>query len=136
MKKFLLIIVGTLICTATCSAAETTYKWLTFTFVDNTEMSVASDNLNIAYDSNAKKLTLTSQSVNKTLSVEELASMRFADVPTAVTDILTDNQSSFEVYTLNGVRAGQFDDYNAMRQTLPSGIYLVKTTNKSFKIIF
>lgn len=107
------------------------YKWLTFTLADDTEISVASDNLRLSYSDGS--LQLTSLSVNKTLPVASLKSMRFTSSSSGIQEI--ESSGNLEVYTLQGVKLGEYTKLDEVRNVLPAGIYVVKSEKQIVKII-
>lgn len=109
------------------------YPWLTFRLADGTEMSVAADNLTMTYQDG--KLLLSSGSVNEVFTVSDLESMRFSAELGAIAQVEGDDNSPIELFTVNGIKAGEFRTVNDARRELPSGIYLVKMKNRTIKII-
>lgn len=113
------------------------YQWLTFTMTDNTEMSVAAENLTITYNETDRSLQLKSATVNNRLAVDNIKSMRFTETmgvnAPEVDGISTGN---VEFYNIDGVKSGVFSSIEEARTSLPSGIYVVKNNGKSFKVIF
>lgn len=110
------------------------YPWLTFTLADNTEVSVASDNLQMDYADGI--LHLSSPAVNETFDVSSLESMRFSSVATGIDDVKVSEDGLLDMFSMSGVRVGQFASLNEAKVSLPSGIYTVKGKNKTIKVIF
>lgn len=109
--------------------------WLTFSMKDNTELSVASENLNIDY--NNKMLVLTSASVNQSISIDQVKSMRFTTSPAGINEVIGDLASGeIDFYNVTGTKAGRFTSVDEAKKNLPSGIYILNNGEKSLKIIF
>lgn len=130
------MIIGASLMLPVISHAED-YQWLTFTMTDNTEMSVAAENLTITYNETDRSLQLKSATVNNRLAVDNIKSMRFTETmgvnAPEVDGISTGN---VEFYNIDGVKSGVFSSIEEARTSLPSGIYVVKNNGKSFKVIF
>lgn len=132
MNRFYLMLLA-LAASLGIKASASGYQWLPFTFTDNTQLSVAAEGLEIRYDQ--ANLKLSSATVNETLAVAELASMRFAEAPTGISAAAAD-AAPVEVYSLQGVEMGCYKSAEEVRAALPSGVYIVKQSSKSMKVIF
>lgn len=82
-------------------------------------------------------LLLKSATVDQQLPVDQIKSMRFTSTLTT-SDLVTDDVEPglIEIFDLSGLCAGKFNTMEDARNTLPSGIYVMKTTLKTHKIIF
>lgn len=130
--KQLLFVVTLLFPTMAVAKGE---SWLTFSMKDKSELSVASENLSIDY--NNRMLVLTSPSVNQTISIDHVKSMRFTSSPSGIIEIKEDLTSgNIELYNLAGTKVGGFSSLDEARKNLPSGIYIINKGEKSLKIIF
>lgn len=130
--KQLLFVVTLLFPTMAFASGET---WLTFSMKDNTELSVASENLNIDYSN--RMLVLTSASVNQTISIDQVKSMRFTATPSGINEVIGNSASGeFDFYNISGTKAGKFTSIDEARKNLPSGIYIITNGEKSLKIVF
>lgn len=117
------------------SAASGGYRWMTFTLTDNSQLTVSADNLHIAYSDS--QLRLTSATVNETLPLSTVKSMKFTDPVSEIEEMpaaLT--AENVTLYKPNGVKAGEFKSCDAARKALPSGVYIMKHDSKTIKIIF
>ena len=105
-----------------------------------------SANNTLSYDfSDALEFTrITASSVNATLTVEEIATTDFVTVyPNPTTDkliIVSENIQNSILYNVNGQNVLESDHNELDVSQLPTGIYLLRTTNKqnqlsTFKII-
>ena len=133
MKSFkcILLAVGLL---ASTEIYALDFPWLSFKMKDASEITVAADNLTMNYSDG--DLVLTSASVSETLPVADIASMTFTNQQDGVDEINSVLSEKASYYTSGGVRAGEFKSVDDARRSLPSGIYIVRTGSKSFKIIF
>ena len=138
MKKFfliLIIVVGTLTARASLSPAptseESNYTYLTFEMTDGAKVSVPVSSLTITISgntltagsqaftlSNLKKMYFSTSDESTTTGIEEIAN--------ATLDEAT------EIYDLNGRKMGNGDWSDGK---LPKGVYIVKTKNKTFKML-
>lgn len=134
MNKVKLLVIGAALMLPQLSNAED-YQWLTFTMTDNTEMSVAADNLSITY--NEGSLKLKSATVDQAIAVAHIKSMRFTDTM-GIHSISGngDDACKSEFYNIDGVKAGEYSSVEEARESLPSGIYIVKNNNTTLKVIF
>ncbi len=114
--------------------AAADYPWLTFLMADNTELSVASDNLEINYSDG--NLQLTSATVDQSIPVNQIKSMRFTTLSSAIDEIADDFTSPADYFTLSGVCVGRFATLDEARSSLPAGIYIGKSESKTLKVIF
>lgn len=133
MKKLrsLILAVGMVLPIASFAAD---YQWLTFRMADNSEVSVAADNLSINYsDAN---LYLKSATVDLTISVDQIKTMRFTSSEAGIDDVNINLPFKADYYTVSGVKVGRFTSIEEARKNLPSGIYIAKNETKIFKVIF
>lgn len=121
--------------TAISMSAASGYRWMTFTLADNSQLTVAADNLHIDYS--GSHLKLTSPTVNETLPASSIKSMRFTDTSSNAVEIPSVKAAeSVTLYSPNGVKAGEFKNCDAARAALPSGVYIIRQESKTIKIIF
>lgn len=107
------------------------YPWLTFRMADDTEISVSADNLAMNYKDGY--LQLNSSSVDKAIPVDQIKSMKFTSYSAGIQDII-DAQADGEYYNLSGICVGRYSSVENARKALPSGIYIVKSEKKTFKV--
>lgn len=110
------------------------YKWLTFTLTDNSQLAVAAENLEITYKDGA--LVLTSDKVDRTLPAATVKSLQFTDPKSAADEIEAPTDATAELYTLAGVKVGTYKSRDDARAALPSGIYIMKQNSQTTKLIF
>lgn len=105
--------------------------FLTFKFVDGNECAFPADDLSISVEN--QTLQLKSSEVNVTLSIKDLASMRFTDSPeTGISQL--DSDSALEVYSLKGESVGLFQSFYDLKKSLPTGTYIIRQGKNSIKI--
>lgn len=102
---------------------------------DNSEISVASEDLMITYSN--QNLQLKSKTVDQQIPINTIKSMQFKLTSVGL-DALLDNNTSekIEFYSLSGTKVGIYNSIEETREKIPAGIYVVKCNNKSFKVIF
>ncbi|MBD5306450.1 MAG: hypothetical protein HDS14_02335 [Bacteroides sp.] len=109
------------------------FQWFSFKLKDASEITVAADGLVMNYSDG--NLLLTSGSVNKSLPVAEIASMRFVEA-SGVEGVTVSLYESATYYTLGGAEVGVFASADDAKRALPSGVYIAKSVSSSFKVIF
>lgn len=110
------------------------YPWLTFKMADGNEMSVASEGLTINYIDGY--LQLKSTTVDQSILCEEVKSMKFSATPVSVDGISDILSSEAEYFDLSGKNMGIFTTVDDARKDLPSGTYIVRSKDKTIKLIF
>ncbi len=110
------------------------YPWLTFRMADGTEMSIASEGLAINYSDGY--LQLKSSTVDQSISCQEVKSMKFTTSPAAVDGISDISSSEAEYFDISGKNMGVFATVDDARKALPSGTYIVRSKDKTIKLIF
>lgn len=115
-------------------AVAADYPWLTFNLADGTEMSVAAEGLAINY--NEGNLILKSATVDQLLTTDQVRSMRFTTIPAAVEGITDVLSAEADYFDLSGKKAGRFATSDEARKALPSGTYIVRSKDKTIKVIF
>lgn len=114
------------------SAAE--FPWLTFLLADDTEVSVAAENLDINYSDG--NLLLASGTVNQAIPVDQIKSMKFTSYSAGIRDVIENKSGEAEYFDLSGIKVGTFPSLEVARKSLPSGTYIGKSDIKTFKVIF
>lgn len=110
------------------------YTYLAFRSNDGTEISLSVSNLKITF-SNGQLVAVNSET-NQTFSLSDLYKMYFTNSAiTNIEEVLpTDFDSEVEIFTTSGVSKGRYDNLNQARQTLTKGVYIVKQSEKTYKI--
>lgn len=117
---------------ALAAYADDGYAYLTFTNHDQVEQSFLSDGLTITFADGKALVSQNGQEVS--LPLAELEKMYFSAVPAGVTEMESDAHAPLTVVNLAGQRVGTFQNREAMTNSLKKGLYIVKTTGKTYKI--
>ena len=131
------VIKRTLIIAAIASpmmATAADYPWLTFKMADGTEMSVAAEGLAINYSEG--HLLLKSATVDQLLATDQVLSMQFTTSASAVDGIKDILSVEADYFDLSGKKAGRFTNSDEARKALSSGTYIVRSKEKTIKLIF
>ena len=117
-------------------AASAEYSFLVFTTDDGETCAIATSGLSI----NVKDGNIVAENgVDDplTLPVASLASMEFSENGGAgISDATTGINGAVELYTLDGIKYGQFDSFDTAFQALSPGTYLLKKADgQTIKII-
>jgi hypothetical protein len=73
----------------------------------------------------------------KTFSLTSLSKMFFANTPDAtsgIEDLRSADSGAVEVYSLNGMSLGSYNNVSEAKQSLQRGIYVIKSGSKTFKV--
>ncbi|MBM6993574.1 MAG: hypothetical protein I3J02_09990 [Prevotella sp.] len=132
MRKILLQLA--MVTLSTAVYADETYDYLAFQTTDGTEQTVSVDQLKIIFVDS--KLVVTNASTNQSYSLSDLSKMYFTNTPvTGISDVeIADDNTSVEVFNTSGISMGTFADLSAARASLSKGIYIVKSSVKTYKI--
>ncbi len=125
MKSFIL---GILMMIGTLPAMAGNYPYLTFELTDGAKVSVSVSSLSLSVNGNTLKAGA------QTFTISNLSKMYFSSTDetnggaTAIEELTADDLEGKEIYDLNGHRL----DSDAQ---LPRGVYIVKSKNKTCKIV-
>jgi len=125
MKCFIL---GILVMIGTLPAMAGNYPYLTFELTDGAKVSVSVSSLSLSVNGNTLKAGA------QTFTISNLSKMYFSSTDetnggaTAIEELTADDLEGKEIYDLNGHRL----DSDAQ---LPRGVYIVKSKNKTCKIV-
>lgn len=125
MKSFIL---GILMMVGTLPTMAESYPYLTFELTDGTKVSVSVSSLTLAVNG------ITLKAGSQTFTISNLSKMYFSSTDetnggaTAIEELTADDLEGKEIYDLNGHRL----DSDAQ---LPRGVYIVKSKNKTCKIV-
>ena len=124
MKSFIL---GILMMVGTLPAMAESYPYLTFELTDGTKVSVSVSSLSLSVNGNTLKAGA------QTFTISNLSKMYFSSTDetsgaTAIDELTADDLEGKEIYDLNGHKL----DSDAQ---LPRGMYIVKSKNKTCKIV-
>ena len=103
------------------------YPYLTFELTDGTKVSVSVSSLTLSVNGTTLKAGL------QTFTISNLSKMYFSSSDetsgaTAIEELTADDLESKEIYDLNGHKL-------ASDAQLPRGVYIVKSKNKTCKIV-
>ena len=125
MKSFIL---GILMTVGVLPAVAGNYPYLTFKLTDGTKVSVPVTSLTLSVNGTTLKAGA------QTFTISKLSKMYFSSTDettngaTAIEELSVDDLEGKEIYDLNGHR------FASVAQ-LPRGVYIVKSKNKTCKIV-
>ena len=125
MKSFIL---GILMMVGTLPTMAESYPYLTFELTDGTKVSVSVSSLTLTVNGTTLKAG------SQTFTISNLSKMYFSSTDetnggaTAIEELTADDLEGKEIYDLNGHKL----DSDAQ---LPRGVYIVKSKNKTCKIV-
>ena len=124
MKSFIL---GILMMVGTLPTMAASYPYLTFELTDGAKVSVSVSSLTVSVNGTTLKAG------SQTFTISNLAKMYFSSTDetsgaTAIDELTADDLEGKEVYDLNGHKLDSDTQ-------LPRGVYIVKSKNKTCKIV-
>lgn len=112
-------------------AEDYTYGYLVFTANDGKEQSFAVEDLTLTFSDG--KLVASNGTTTLTFTLADLAKMYFSE--TTTDGIKTLNvDDDVEVFTVSGIRMGQYASIADARRVLQQGVYIFKQGSKTNKI--
>lgn len=130
MKKILTLAAGCFM--ALAAQADGGFAYLTFTNHNQVEQSFPAEGLTITFADGKALVSQNGQQVS--LPLAELEKMYFSAEPAGVSEVETNDDAPLTVVNLAGQRVGTFKDQETMQRSLKKGLYIVKTTGKTYKI--
>ena len=130
MKSFIL---GILMMVGTLPTMAESYPYLTFELTDGTKVSVPVSSLTLTVNGTTLKAG------SQTFTISNLSKMYFSSTDetlgaTAIDELTADDLEGKEIYDLNGHKIElQITNYELPK--LPRGVYIVKSKNKTCKIV-
>ena len=130
MKSFIL---GILMMAGTLPTMAESYPYLTFELTDGTKVSVSVSSLTLTVNGTTLKAG------SQTFTISNLSKMYFSSTDetsgaTAIDELTADDLEGKEIYDLNGHKIElQITNYELPK--LPRGVYIVKSKNKTCKIV-
>ncbi len=112
--------------------ADGNYAYLTFTNHNQVEQSFQADGLTITFADGKALVSQNGQKVS--LSLADLEKMYFSAEPAGVLEVRAKDNETLTVFNLAGQRVGTFKSKEDMENRLKKGLYIVKTTAKTYKI--
>lgn len=132
MKKIVITLL-TLVSTTAILADDYAYGYLAFVDSNGTEQTITTDGLKITFADG--QLVAVSEREGLTLSLADLAKMYFTTTPTGIADVSTDEPSvPVKAYSAAGVYVGTYATLREATGSLRSGVYVIKTGEKTFKL--
>lgn len=121
-------------CLPLLAAHAESYPYLTFQKADGSLQSIGVEALEMTFQDG--KLVYSNSTGTGTLKLADLAAMYFSSTDaTAITSPTADSgDGKVEVFSLQGVSYGTFANLQAMKESVPTGTYIVKTNGKTQKI--
>ncbi len=130
MKKIMTLTAGCLI--ALAAHADDNYAYLTFTNHNLAEQSFKAQGLTITFADGKALVSQDGQEVS--LPLADLEKMYFTAEPAGVSEVEANSDAPLTVVTLAGQRMGTFKNKETMERSLKKGLYIVKTTGKTYKV--
>lgn len=130
MKSFIL---GILMMVGTLPTMAGNYPYLTFELTDGAKVSVSVSSLTLTVNGTTLKAG------SQTFTISNLSKMYFSSTDetsgaTAIDELTADDLEGKEIYDLNGHKIElQITNYELPK--LPRGVYIVKSKNKTCKIV-
>ena len=130
MKSFIL---GILMTVGTLPTMAGNYPYLTFELTDGAKVSVSVSSLTLTVNGTTLKAG------SQTFTISNLSKMYFSSTDetsgaTAIDELTADDLEGKEIYDLNGHKIElQITNYELPK--LPRGVYIVKSKNKTCKIV-
>ena len=130
MKSFIL---GILMTVGTLPTMAGNYPYLTVELTDGTKVSVSVSSLTLTVNGTTLK------AASQTFTISNLSKMYFSSTDetsgaTAIDELTADDFEGKEIYDLNGHKIElQITNYELPK--LPRGVYIVKSKNKTCKIV-
>ena len=124
-----------LLAAQTASAELYDYPYMAFQTADGTVKTVPVSSLSLSISNGV--LIATSDDGTESFTLSDLSKMYFTSeaVVTKVQNPESTGSSEVEVTSLAGVFCGTFPSVEAARQSLPAGMYIVKNSTETFKIV-
>lgn len=111
-----------------CANLFADYNYLDFKYADGNVKSLKTEGLIIRIDGSELQVT---NSVNESLTVNAslLTSMQLVNESAGVVSILSSSYGPIEIYNLNGISMGKYENANDATSLLPQGVYVIKKAN-------
>ena len=120
---------------STALAIAGDYIYLTLRTANGGETPLVVDKLRLTVSNG--QLVATNSDGSVTFPLSELRVMYFSNDASGIsTDIVSmPNDGAVEVYTTSGVLVGSYASLTEAKATMKRGIYVIKTNDKTFKIV-
>ena len=132
MKRLLIVSVALL---AAMSSQADNYPYLSFQSSDGATLSMAVESLSMTFTDGGSQLVVANGSESHTLDVADLQRMFFSvNSATGISELAPSaSDASLKAYTVEGVYVGTFSSLSDLEESVESGIYVVKTSGRTFK---
>lgn len=127
MKKVLVM----MMVAASVNAMADDYEYLTFEGSEGT-LSMAAKGLTITF--NNGQMTVVNGNESHTITLSTLSKMYFSNTTGISEAETTPGDNQVEVYATSGMLMGKYDSLDDAKAHLRTGVYIVKSNNKTFKI--
>lgn len=130
----LTILLSALTLTLLAHAQNNDYPYLTFQTADGNVKSIAIESLRLTFSNGL--LVATNGEGSQTYTLTDLSKMFFSQTPTAIAHPNMDRVDSAEaeVFTMTGVSMGTFADEQVARASLPAGLYVIRSKDRTYKM--
>lgn len=106
---------------------------MVFECSDGKSQTIVSENLEMIFSNDS---LIASNGINTLeIPLSKLTRFFFSDSNTGVTGIGGEETIKIEVATISGVNLGTFESMEAVRESLPEGIYLINVDGSTHKMI-
>lgn len=112
---------------------ESGLPMMTFLAADGSVRSVPADGLSMSFADGG--LLVSSSDGSFEITVADLVRFYFSDDMSAVSSVRAEGAEAVDAYSPAGVPFGRFASGKEAALTLPSGLYILKSANRSSKII-
>lgn len=109
------------------------YSYLTFQTNDGALTSLSVESIKLSVSDG--KLVASDSNGNYSFLLTDLSKMYFSTSAAGLAQIEADGSGDVEVFGLTGVSLGRFPSTDAARESLSSGIYVIKGKNKTSKLV-
>ena len=133
-KTIILLLFSAILSNMQIMADEYTYPYLTLETQGGAAQSIAVASLTLTISDG--KLVLTNAAGTETFPLENLSRMYFsASAISGIEETETEDVGEVEIFSPTGISQGRFDTLAQARAKLRSGIYVVNSQKRNFKII-
>lgn len=109
------------------------YPYLIFQKSDMTETALSVESLTLSIS--GTEIIATNADGTESFTLSELNKMEFSTTTTDVEESEYTEDTPVEIYTITGIYKGVYTDLSQAMQTLPKGLYIVKSESKTFKML-
>lgn len=118
---------------APVAASASALPTLSFELNDGSVVTLPSEGLFLAFDSNFMRVSHSGGSLD--IALDRLTKFYFDGDFSAISSVEADEPERVKIFSVTGVFRGEYDSLESARTALPAGIYVVKTDLRTFKTI-